>query len=289
LNPSGNLATALSRIMIIVPRGGIMRFVTAERVDLSVVIPAFNEATLIAGTLETVTAHLAHLPLAWEVIVVDDGSTDSTAAIVAGIAEAQKGVRLIRQRRNQGKGAGVRRGVMDARGDYIFFMDADLSVPIEEIDEALDAMMREDLPILIGSRRTRGARVELHQPRHREYMGVAFTWLTRLLLMSRIRDFTCGFKGFRRSEARHLFSLQCRDDWTFDAEILYLAQLLDLPVCQHPVRWRHGKDSKVRFPRDIARTLAGLVEIRLRAPAEARRSGLGVNEDYRKQASSRRS
>ena len=101
-------------------------------------------------------------------------------------------------------------------------------------------------------------------------MGDTFTFLTRMLLAPAIEDFTCGFKGFRRSDARRLFSLQRCNDWAFDAEVLYLARLLGVPVHQHPVRWRHSEDSKVRFPRDVVRTLSGLIRIRLRAPGQAR-------------------
>jgi dolichyl-phosphate beta-glucosyltransferase len=205
-------------------------------------------------------------------VVVDDGSRDATVAVAARAAEADPRIVLLQNERNQGKGASVRRGMLAARGAHIFFMDADLSVPIEELDDAYEGMIREDAAILIGSRRMKGARIEQRQPFLRECMGDAFTTITRLLLAPRIHDFTCGFKGFRRREARRLFSLQQCDDWSFDAEVLYLARLLDIPVRQRPVRWRHGPDSKVRFPRDIIRTVSGLVRIRMHAPAQARRA-----------------
>lgn len=244
---------------------------SAQLVDLSVVIPAFNEVRIIAETLRTVVAHLATRPLTWEVIVVDDGSRDGTPAIVAGAAAAEPRIVLLENERNQGKGASVRHGILAAQGNYIFFMDADLSVPIEELDDAFDLMVQGGLAVLIGSRRMKGARIEKRQPRLREFMGDTFTYLTRALLCPRIHDFTCGFKGFRRSEGRRLFSLQRCNDWAFDAEVLYLARLLEMPVHQRSVRWRHGADSKVRFPRDVVRTLSGLIRIRLRVPGQVRR------------------
>ena len=190
--------------------------------------------------------------------------------MVSRIGAAEPRVRQIRNGRNRGKGASVREGVLSARGEYIFFMDADLSVSIDQIDCALDVMRRGDVPILIGSRRVKGARIETHQPALREYLGRGFTYLARLVLSARIADFTCGFKGFRRDDARLLFSVQHCDDWAFDAEILYLARLLGRPVYQYPVRWRDHRDSKVRLSRDIWRTLTSLIRIRLNAPRQVR-------------------
>jgi dolichyl-phosphate beta-glucosyltransferase len=244
-------------------------------VDLSIVIPAYNEERIIADTLRTVATHLSTRPLTWEIVVVDDGSRDATAAIVARAAATDPRIVLMRNERNQGKGASLRNGMLAARGSHIFFMDADLSVPIEELDGAYEAMVQGGMSILIGSRRIKGAQIERHQPRLREFMGDTFTYLTRLLLAPAIRDFTCGFKGFRRDDARRLFALQRCNDWAFDAEVLYLARLLGVPVHQRPIRWRHGKDSKVRFPRDVINTLIGLVRIRLQTGARARLA-LGV-------------
>lgn len=236
---------------------------TRPPVELSVVIPAFNEGGSIDATLRTVCEYLDTCAFTSEVIVVDDGSGDDTASVVAAFAAAAPRVRLVRNGRNLGKGATVKRGVLDARGGVVFFMDADLSVPIEELGPALVVMTRDEHGILIGSRRIAGARIERHQPRLREWLGYGFTGLTRALLNPAIVDFTCGFKGFRRDEARALFSRQQCTDWAFDAEILYLARLLGKPVHQHPVRWSHKKNSRVRFPRDIWRTLVSLLRIRL--------------------------
>lgn len=238
---------------------------SAPAVDLSVVIPAYNEAVDLDETLRTVTAYLAGQRCAWELIVVDDGSTDATADIIARHAAETPALRPLRNSPNIGKGASVKRGMLAAAGQFVFFMDADLSVPIDELGGALATLRAGDDDVLIGSRRAAGARIERHQPRLRELLGFGFTGLTRVLLYPAICDFTCGFKGFRREAAAALFRRQQCMDWAFDAEILYLARLSGMRVRQYPVRWSHQKNSRVRFPRDIYRTLISLARIRWRS------------------------
>jgi len=229
------------------------------------VIPAYNEAQGIEAALRSVTAYLGAQAFRSELIVVDDGSIDGTDAILERCRSAHPSLRVLGNPSNLGKGGSVKRGMLAARGRYVFFMDADLSVPIDELTGALAAISCGNHGVLIGSRRVRGARIEGPQPVVRILLGLVFTSLARLVLSPAIVDFTCGFKGFRRNDARRLFSMQTCADWAFDAEILYLARLLGTPVVQYPVRWRHHKNSRVRFPRDIFRTLASLVRIRVRS------------------------
>lgn len=212
--------------------------------------------------MRTVTRYIDAQRYTTEVIVVDDGSTDGTLSTLIACSRLHPSIRVIHHRPNRGKGASIRTGIKEAQGRFIFFMDADLSVPIEELAGALAALSGGDDAVLIGSRKIPGSQVERHQPLIREYLGNCFTLLARLLLWPAIADFTCGFKGFRRDEARMLFGLQQRDDWAFDAEVLYLARLTGMRVRQYPVRWSHGKQSRVRFPRDIYRTLGALIRIR---------------------------
>ena len=239
-------------------------------------IPVYNEAARIEETLRTIAGYLDEQAYESEVIVVDDGSTDGTASILTEFSRSSF-IHVLRHHPNLGKGASVRKGVLEARGRHVFFMDADLSVPIDELTGALAAMSGGDVSILIGSRKIAGARIERRQPLLRECLGHGFTWIARLLLWRTIVDFTCGFKGFRRDEARVLFLLQQCDDWAFDAEILYLARLLGKPVHQHPVRWSHQENSRVRFPRDVWWTLVALIRIRLRGRRLVRNQAAQAN------------
>jgi dolichyl-phosphate beta-glucosyltransferase len=175
------------------------------------------------------------------------------------------------QSRNLGKGAAVKRGMLEAAGDIAFFMDADLSVSAEQLPACIAFMRDGNHPILIGSRRAPGGAMVIPQPAVRQTLGQCFTFFTRMLLVGEIQDFTCGFKGFRRDVGRLLFAAQQHADWSFDAEVLYLARLLGIPVHQYPVRWEHRDGSRVRFPRDIIKTSIALFQIRLRTPLVARR------------------
>lgn len=251
---------------------------------LSIVIPAYNEAARLGPTLDTIGRYVSARRLAIEAIVVDDGSRDDTASIVRRFAAGHPWVRLISNASNLGKGASVRRGILEAGGDFVLFMDADLSVPIDEVDRCLELLERDGHPIVIGSRKVPGARILIRQPILREVMGHGFTWLARLMVVYKIVDFTCGFKAFRADVARVLFSIQERPDWAFDVEVLRLAKVLDIPVHQCPVRWEHRKGSRVRFPRDIWRSLVALVEIRWRVPALVReyRASQVLFEDSRR-------
>jgi glycosyltransferase involved in cell wall biosynthesis len=245
-------------------------------VDVSIVIPAYNEAIRIADTLTACEKLMATSAHRLELVVVDDGSTDDTAAILSRFAAGRPGVRILTNPRNLGKGAAVRRGMLDARGAYALFMDADLSVPIEELPRAIDTMVRGGHRILIGSRRAPGAHIARRQSVLRESMGHVFTYLARVVLTFEILDFTCGFKAFERETAQMIFSLQRRADWAFDAEILYLARLLGVPVYQHPVVWLHRDHSRVRFPRDAWRSFTGLLDVRMQTPRAVRRHTTGL-------------
>jgi dolichyl-phosphate beta-glucosyltransferase len=248
-------------------------------IELSIIIPAYNESLTIEETLRTIGDFLAVQPYDSEIIVVDDGSTDGTAALVSTYSNDHPSVRILHHHSNTGKGASIRTGVLAARGTYLFFMDADLSVPIDELTGALAVLTGGEAAIVIGSRKIKGARIEQRQPLLREYLGHGFTWFTRLLLWRTIVDFTCGFKGFRRDEAIAIFSLQQCDDWAFDAEILYLARLMGISVHQFPVRWSHRNNSRVRFPRDIYQTLAALIRIRWNVGRAVRKSPAGSHAE----------
>jgi dolichyl-phosphate beta-glucosyltransferase len=232
----------------------------SEEPDLSVVIPAYNEASRIGEPLRRIDRHLRARGLSGEVVVVDDGSADDTSDVVRRVS-ADLGTRVVvlRSAQNRGKGHAVRIGMTTARGRAILMTDADLSTPIEELDKLLPSL-RDGVQVVIGSRRVAGAVVEVHQPWLREMMGRVFTQLARLLVV-RVSDVTCGFKLFTRAAARDIFSRVTLDDWSFDAEALFLARRLGFGIREVPVVWRDAPGTKVRRGRDAVRAGLGLLRI----------------------------
>lgn len=235
---------------------------TAGQPYVSLIIPAFNEAKRIGQSLDRILEFFRKQLYSFEVIVVDDGSTDDTVAIVHRHSAPDASVRVETQRINLGKGEAIKTGVLASAGKYVFFSDADLSVPIETLSLLLSSL-ENGADLAIGSRRTAGARIEVHQPFHREQMGKVFTRLSNLILGLRVSDFTCGFKGFRKEAANGLFSRQRLGGWSFDAEILYLAKTRGYRIEEIPVAWRDDRATKVRLLRDTVGSFFGLLEIRL--------------------------
>ncbi len=231
--------------------------------QLTVLIPAYNEEARLGATLDTIFACLSPLPYACDVLVVDDGSTDGTPDIVRDYAARGHPITLIGDGVNRGKGYAIKVGLENARGDWVIFTDADLSVPFEEFTRFTTALA-EGAEVAIGSRRMAGAELVVHQPWLRETMGTAFRFLTRRLLVGReITDITCGFKAFTRASARFLAARQTLHDWSFDAEILFVARKHGLRIVNIPVRWRHDEGTKVHMLRDAVRALKGLAQIRI--------------------------
>jgi dolichyl-phosphate beta-glucosyltransferase len=227
---------------------------------LSVVIPAYNEAARIGEPLRRIDRHLRARGLPGELVVVDDGSSDGTAEVVRRVtAELGTPVQVLRSERNRGKGHAVKVGMTSARGRAVLMTDADLSTPIEELDKLLPHL-RDGVQVVIGSRKMAGARIEVHQPWLREMMGGVFTQLTRLLVV-RVSDVTCGFKLFTREAAGDIFSRVTLEDWSFDAEALFLARRLGFRVREVPVVWRDAAGTKVRRGRDAIRAALGLLRI----------------------------
>ena len=233
----------------------------ARQVYLSLIIPAFNEEARIGKSLNRIVRFLHSQSYSSEVIIVDDGSQDRTVELVREDFGKHPGVRIYQQARNLGKGEAVKQGMLLASGEYLFFSDADLSVPIETLPGFL-AHLENHCDVTIGTRQKAGAAIEVHQPLYRELLGRTYTTLSNRLLGLQVSDFTCGFKGFRREAARDLFSRQQIKNWSFDAEILYLAQLKGYRVREIPVTWRDDRDTKVRLGRDIFMSFLELLQIR---------------------------
>ena len=231
--------------------------------ELSLVIPAYNEERRLGPTLQRVLPYLASRNQSFEVLVVDDGSSDGTVALAASFAPRWP-VRVLKNGRNRGKGYAVKRGMLEARGRYAVFADADLSTPVEELERFLPHLAA-GCDVVIGSRKMQGARIHHRQPLHRELMGRVFTFLVRLLVVGGISDITCGFKAFRQAAARGIFCRLRLEDWSFDAELLFLTRRLGLRLQEVPVSWSDAPATKVRLLRDTLSSLRGLLRIRLNA------------------------
>jgi len=233
-----------------------------DQIYLSLIIPAFNEEARIQKNLGWILNFLKSQSYSSEIIIVDDGSQDRTVEVVRQIAQGNSQLRILRNNENLGKGGAVQVGMREAKGRYLFFFDADLSVPIETLPAFL-AELENHCDVAIGTRQKAGARIEVHQPFYRELMGKTYTRLSNWILNLGVSDFTCGFKGFRGDVARDLFSRQRLKNWSFDAEILYLARLKGYRIQEIPVTWRDDRGSKVRLWRDVISSFFGLVQIRL--------------------------
>lgn len=227
---------------------------------LSIVIPAYNEEKIIGKTLETIISYLSPKKFSWEVIVADDGSADKTAENVKKYSKKQ--VRLVRLDKNEGKGGALKEGVLSARANFVIFMDADLSVPLENIDIFL-ASLRLGNKVVIASRRIRGAKILVHQPWHREMMGRVFTLLTRTVTGVPLADFTCGFKGFSREAAQKIFTNSYIKRWAYDAEIMFLAKKYQYHIVEIPIEWKNRGETRVRLRRVVTETMRDLLTIRV--------------------------
>lgn len=232
---------------------------------LSVVVPAFNEAGRLPTTLRTLREYLGRDgdgSEGHEVIVVDDGSVDGTAARALEAGEGWAQLRVLRGDSNHGKGWAVRSGMLAARGDLRLFTDADLSTPMEEL-----AKLRERLTgrtqVVIASRALTDSDVQVHQPRHREAMGRGYNRLLQMLVLPGLRDTQCGFKLFTAEAAVACFGPLRTAGFGFDAEVLLRARRLGYEVAEVGVAWRHAENSRVSPVRDSLGTFLDLLRLRL--------------------------
>jgi dolichyl-phosphate beta-glucosyltransferase len=232
-----------------------------RRPSVTVVIPAYNESARIEPTLRAVVACLRDGGRDFEVLVVDDGSRDETSALVEGLRSELKELRLIRLAQNHGKGYAVRTGVLNSRRDVILMCDADLVTPIEELAR-LEGAVASGADLAIGSRETRAPDVSVEARWYRRVMGRTFHAIVELLAVRGFKDTQCGFKLFRGPVAQDLFTRMRMDGYSFDVELLVMAQRGSYRVVEVPVNWTHQPGSKINLVTDSLRMLADLVRIR---------------------------
>lgn len=236
----------------------------AGRPALTVVIPAFNEGERLGDSLRQIRDYLTGAGIDYELLVVDDGSTDSTAALLTQLRDGEPRLRVLLHKANHGKGHAVRSGIAAARGRYVMFIDADLTIPIEIAGDMLRALS-DGYDMAIASRWHPASAYALPPPFHRRVMGRAFRWLVRALIVSDVRDTQCGCKAYRGDVARDLYGRQRIDHFSFDAEVIFLAARAGYRIKEVPATLRHHDTSSVRPLHDMPVMLRDLVRIRLNA------------------------
>lgn len=231
-------------------------------VDLSIVVPAYNEEHRLPPTLAKLDAFLKTQPLRYEIVVVDDGSRDNTVGVVALAMATIPNLRLVRQTPNRGKGAAVRRGMLEARGQIRVMCDADGSMPPEELPKLLAPIISCKAEISIGSRYAEGARTDVKQPFYRVLWSRLCNRVIQKSLVPGVRDTQCGFKAFTAEAARDLFRYARIDGWAFDLEILALARRRGFQIAEIGVEWKDDGRSRVNPLKDMWKVIKEAMTIR---------------------------
>ena len=231
----------------------------SEKPTVSVVIPAYNEEWRILPTVGAIATHMSSRGEPWELIIADDGSTDTTVALLADLRFPN--MRVLIAERNKGKGDAVRRGMLAAEGRYVLFADADQSTPIEQFDRLLD-QLKDGYDVAVGSRAAAGAAVSGRSPL-RKVLSRGLRLLVSVGFGVKVADTQCGFKLFTADAARTLFELQIVDNFSFDLEVLYLSDKVGLRVAEVPVEWIDAPGTRVDAAKVTLQFLADLVKIRI--------------------------
>jgi dolichyl-phosphate beta-glucosyltransferase len=246
-----------------------------SRVDLEVVIPAYNEQDRIGRTLARIREYYDEQAYSWRCTVVSDGSSDNTVSLATEFANQDERFRVLAYEKNRGKGYAVRYGMLQADAERVLFCDADLATPQEETEKLL-AAMEKGADVAIGSRPLKDSALEVRQPLYRELLGRMFNKAVQLLATKGIDDTQCGFKMFTANANREIFQRCKLDGFSFDFEALMIARDLGLSIAEVPIRWRHQEGSKVVLLRDGPRMLRDLVKLRY----AGKKSRLEHNRDH---------
>ena len=231
---------------------------------ISIVVPAYNEEKRIRGSLIEACSFLKDTDLDYEMIVVDDGSSDRTSEIVRTLASDIPGLKLVRYEKNRGKGYALRTGVLATKGNCVLVMDADLSTPMEELWKLKPYLAEGGVDVAIGSRALALSDILRKQPWWRQGMGKIFNSIVRVLVIGGFSDTQCGFKMFTGNVARELFGQAKIDRFAYDVEILALAVRKGYRIVEVPIRWINSPESKVSPVKDSFQMLADILRIRIR-------------------------
>jgi len=229
-------------------------------IELSVIVPAFNEEERLGRTMLSIISYVRTLPYASEILVVDDGSRDKTADIARRYSSAHPHFKVLRYDNNRGKGFAVRTGMLNALGRYRLFMDADGSTDIRHWSAVRKALNESD--IVIGSRHVEGSRIDIHQAPYREALGTLFRRVVRVLFGLTINDTQNGFKAFTADAAERIFRRQTVSGWAFDVEVLSMAKRLGYSMMEVPITWIDDDRSRMTL-RAMPRMLVDILKIRL--------------------------
>jgi dolichyl-phosphate beta-glucosyltransferase len=231
--------------------------------EISIIIAAYNEEDRLPESLKKIHEYVAARNLEAEIIVVDDGSSDGTAAMTRALSDSIPGLRLISYGRNRGKGYALRAGVLSSQGKLVLLSDADLSTPIEELETLGTLIDKESYHVAIGSRALALSRILKTQPWWRQGMGKVFNRIVRAMVIDDFSDTQCGFKLFSGDVARHLFKGARIDRFAYDVEILALAKKSGYRIAEVPIKWTNSPGSKVHPVKDSLQMLKDLCRIRL--------------------------
>lgn len=231
--------------------------------SISLIVPLFNESKRIAKSLPVIEGALdtleKKLAIAGELVLVNDGSTDDTLNVVKSMSRFRN-TKIVSYPNNSGKGYAIKKGFEAATGNFIFFVDADLSTPINYIEEFLQYA---DNAIIIGSRKLQPDLIKVPQSFIRQKGGRAFTIITNFILRTSVTDFTCGFKMFPSAIGKKIFRQVTISRWGFDAEVIYLAKYFGYTIHEVPVVWSNDTGSKVRLSKDVLGSLWDIIKIRI--------------------------
>lgn len=214
---------------------------------LSIVFPCYNEGKKIQNAVDSIINYLNKFDLkSYEIIIVNDGSKDNSINYIIDIKEQYPNIiKLVHYKNNKGKGYAVKKGLLEATGDYAIFMDTDLSTDLSAIDNCIKIIKEEKTPIIIGSRRLPESELAVPQTGIRKITGIGCKIYTNMKLKLKLKDTQCGFKCFKTNIVKKIIEKQTIDGWAFDAELLYIARLNNIEIKEIPVKWENDEDSKV--------------------------------------------